>query len=194
MENNLSNIQLRDTGTRDFLDVLEDIFENEGSAEYLGEAVSMAEHMLQTAQNAQNNGADDSMIAACLLHDIGHFAQVRAVKSDWHRKHDAAAGDFLAGHFAREVVEPVRLHVEAKRYLCALEPEYIDKLSAASLHTLEKQGGPMDAEEIETFESNPFFMDACQLRRWEEDSKVTGVERSDFAHFRPILMRTRTDK
>jgi phosphonate degradation associated HDIG domain protein len=189
----MSKIQLREKGSRDFLDVLEDIFDNEGSAEYLGEAVSMAEHMLQTAQNAKNGGADDALITASLLHDIGHFAQVKAARSDWHRHHDAAVAEFLRGHFGPAVIEPARLHVEAKRYLCATDPDYIGQLSAASMDTLEKQGGPMQAGEIEEFESNPYFIDACRLRRWEEDGKNKDAKCPDFACFRPILIRTRID-
>ena len=112
-------------------------------------------------------------------------------KSDWHRHHDIAVGNFLEGHFGPAVIEPARLHVEAKRYLCATDPDYINRLSAASIHTLEKQGGPLGPREIENFESNPYFINACQLRRWEEEGKSAGANCLDFASFRPILMRTR---
>lgn len=189
----LPEIEWKETGSQDFLDVLENIFENEGAAEYLGEEVSMAEHMIQTAVNAQDDGADESLVAACLLHDIGHFAQAQAATLDWHRKHDAAGAKFLAGHFGPEVVEPARLHVEAKRYLCSVQPDYFDRLSPASVHTLKKQGGRMNAEEIEAFESNRFHKDACRLRRWEEDGKTADAECPKFVHFRSILERIRTD-
>jgi gamma-butyrobetaine dioxygenase len=192
-EKDLPEMELKDAGGGDFLDLLQDIFENEGASEYLGEAVSMAEHMIQTAVNAERNGAEEALIVACLLHDIGHFAQVKAARSDWHRRHDEAVAAFLDGHFGPEVVEPARLHVAAKRYLCAVEPDYYDRLSPASRHTLERQGGPMTAEEVRAFESNPYHEAACRLRRWEEAGKTPGVESPDFADFRPLLARLRLD-
>lgn len=187
----MSDIEMRQTGDGDFIDLLANIFATEGSQEYLGEAVSMAEHMLQTAANAQNAGAGDQLVAACLLHDIGHFAQIASASTDWHRKHDDAVAVFLEGHFGPEVIEPARLHVDAKRYLCAVEPDYFDKLSPASVHTLEKQGGPMNANEVRDFEANPHYREACRLRRWEEDGKSLQAGCPDFDHFRPILERVR---
>jgi len=177
---------------KDFLDDLEDIFTVRGAEEYLGEAVSMAEHMIQTALNAERDGADDALIAACLLHDIGHFVDPAPDASDWHRHHDEAGAAFLADHFGPDVTQPTRLHVDAKRYLCAVEPDYFDRLSPASVLTLEKQGGPMNEEEIQAFEANPFHKDACCLRRWEEEGKKTDIDCPDFASFRPLLERVRT--
>jgi predicted HD phosphohydrolase len=187
-------MQLKETSGRDFIDALEHIFETEGSAEYLGEAVSMAEHMIQTAMTAENNDASEALIAACLLHDIGHFAHVSADNSDWHRKHDEAGAKFLEGHFGAEVIEPAYLHVQAKRYLCAVEPDYFSKLSPPSVHTLEKQGGPMNADEVRVFEAHPYHGEACQLRRWEEQSKAIGVVTRRFSDYRALLERLRIDK
>jgi gamma-butyrobetaine dioxygenase len=178
----------------DFIDALAEIFEGEGAAEYLGEEVTIAEHMIQTAVRAERSGAPDALVAAALLHDVGHFAHGQAAADDWHRKHDLAGAAFLAGHFGPDVVEPVRLHVAAKRYLCAVEPDYFDKLSAASVHTLEKQGGPMSPEEARAFESDPHFRDAVTLRRWEDDGKIVGETVPSFAAFRPLLERLRTDR
>ncbi len=187
-------MELKQTGGQDFIDILEHIFETEGSEEYLGEAVSMADHMIQTAMTAEKNGASDALIAASLLHDIGHFAHVSAENTDWHRKHDKAVAEFLDGHFGPEVIEPAHLHVQAKRYLCAIEPDYFGKLSPPSVHTLEKQGGPMHADEVKDFEGNPHHAEACQLRRWEEESKALGIETRRFSDYRPLLERLRIDR
>ena len=173
----------------DFIDTLERIFETEGSAEYLGEDVSMAEHMIQTAMNAEKAGASDTMIAAALIHDIGHFAHAQPDPDDWNRNHSEAGSNFLKDHFGPEVCEPVRLHVNAKRYLCAVEPSYFDLLSNASVHTLELQGGPMSPEQCAEFETNDWHKDAVQLRRWEEAGKQEGVVTPKFAHFKPVLER-----
>ena len=178
----------------DFLDLVQRIFEDEGATEYLSEAVTMADHMLQTAMMAERAGASDSQIAAALLHDIGHFAAAKAEAGDWHRKHDEAGARFLEGVFGPEVVEPVRLHVAAKRYLCAVEPDYFARLSPASVHTLEKQRGPMSPEEVAAFEAEPFFREAVELRRWEEEGKTVGREVPSFASYRPLLERVRIDR
>lgn len=178
----------------DFLDLLQEIFEEEGASEYLGEAVTMAEHMLQTAVMAERAGASEAMVAAALLHDIGHFATAKADAGDWHRKHDEAGARFLEGRFGPEVVEPMRLHVAAKRYLCAVEPDYFARLSPASVHTLEKQRGPMSPEEVAAFEAEPYYREAVQLRRWEEDGKTVGAEVPSFASYRPLLERVRIDR
>ena len=178
----------------DFLDLVQEIFEREGAAEYLGEAVTMADHMLQTAAVAERAGASEAMVAAALLHDIGHFAAARNDAGDWHRKHDEAGARFLEGRFGPDVVGPVRLHVAAKRYLCAVEPDYVDRLSPASVHTLEKQGGPMSPDEVAAFEAEPFHAEAVRLRRWEEDGKSVGRDAPAFGHYRPLLERVRIDR
>jgi len=178
----------------DFLDVLEAIVEHEGAGEYLGESVTIAEHMVQTAVRARAGGAPDALVAAALLHDIGHLVQPDADAGDWHRSHDEVGAAFLAGRFGPEVIEPARLHVAAKRYLCAVEPEYFHLLSDASVHTLERQGGPMSAQEVREFEANPWHADAVRLRRFEEDAKHVGLAIPHFAEFRPLLERLRTDR
>jgi gamma-butyrobetaine dioxygenase len=175
----------------DFIDALEEIFESEGAAEYLGEAISIADHMIQTAVRARAAGAADPLVAAALLHDVGHIAYARSSAEDWHRRHDAAGAEFLVGHFGPEVVEPVRLHVAAKRYLCAVEPSYFAKLSAASVHTLERQGGPMSPAEVRAFEASPHAAAAVKLRRWEDDGKKLGEAVPPFHSFRPLLERLR---
>lgn len=178
----------------DFLDLLERLYEDQGAVEYLGEAVTIADHMLQTAALAERAGAPDALVAAALLHDIGHLAAARAEAGDWERKHDRAGALFLEGRFGPEVVGPVNLHVAAKRYLCAVEPDYFSRLSPASVHTLEKQGGPMRPDEVAAFEAEPGHAEAVRLRRWEEDAKTVGRTAPGFAHYRPLLERLRIDR
>jgi len=180
---------------QDFLDRLERIFEHDGAGIYLGEDVTIAEHMLQTAVQARAGGAHDALVAAALLHDVGHLVQPDAAPDDWHRGHEQVAAEFLAGHYGPEVVEPARLHVAAKRYLCAIEPDYTRLLSDASLHTLELQGGIMQPDEVRAFEATPFHAGAVRLRRFEEQGKAIGLaELPTFADFRPLLERLRVDR
>ena len=130
-----------------------DLFASEGGAEYLGEPVTQAAHMLQAAHLAEQEGADGALIAAALLHDVGHFKgaisgeQLMAGTDNYH-SHSGA--DWLAQWFGPDVTEPVRLHVAAKRYLCAVEPGYAKTLSAASVYTLGIQDGPMSGAELDT--------------------------------------------
>ncbi|MCP5150431.1 MAG: HD domain-containing protein [Ectothiorhodospiraceae bacterium] len=182
-------VVLREVGDGDFVALLAEIFRTEGAAQYLGEAVSMSEHMLQTAANARAAGEPDALVVACLLHDIGHFANAQAAADDWHRRHDEAGGAFLLGRFPPEVVEPVRLHVAAKRYLCAVEPTYLDTLSHASVETLRVQGGPMSADEVAVFERNPHHRAAVRLRRYEEQGKREGAVAGTFDDHAPLVRR-----
>jgi gamma-butyrobetaine dioxygenase len=177
----------------DILDQLQEIFESEGANAYLGENVSTAEHMLQAAARAEDTQAGDALVAAALLHDIGYFTDVRMDAAKKECEHDLAGAAFLSGHFGPEVTEPMRLHVQAKRYLCAVEPSYWDKLSAASVRTLGLQGGPMDAEEVAAFESNPHYREAVQIRRYDDEGKVEGSPSRSFSSFRELLTRLRTD-
>lgn len=180
------------TQAPDIITRIADIFERRGSDSYLGEAVTMAEHMLQTAARAQAAGADEPLVAAALLHDIGHFTSEFGTYSGddvVDRHHDVAGAGFLAGHFPALVVDCVRLHVAAKRYLCAVEPAYHDELSAASQHSLALQGGPMDATEIAAFRREPNHQAAVSVRRWDDEGKVAGLPPMTFDTFRPLLKR-----
>ncbi len=124
--------------TRTIVPFLADIFERRGAEEYLGEPVSMAEHMLQSAWFAEQAGAGDELVAAALLHDIGHFTSEFGAYSPQDtedKHHDDAGAEVLAPFFPPVVSECVRLHVAAKRYLCATDPGYFAKLSEASAPT-----------------------------------------------------------
>ena len=130
---------------------IEDIFNRRGAESYLGEDVTMSQHMLQAAQCAKKSGADDSLIVAALLHDIGHYQNEipeTALAKGKNNYHEEAGANFLEDYFPLSVVEPIRQHVATKRYLCAVRPEYFELLSAASIDTLNLQGGPMSSEEV----------------------------------------------
>ncbi|MER5811274.1 phosphonate degradation HD-domain oxygenase [Streptomyces sp. NPDC002033] len=181
------------TGGPGPLDLLAGLFEGEGSAEYFGEEVTQAEHMLQAGALAEAAGAPDHLVAAALLHDIGHFHGTvtgRDLMEDGlDNRHSHTGADWLARWFGPEVTEPVRLHVAAKRYLCTAEPGYFGLLSEASVHTLRVQGGPMDPEQVRAFEALPGAADAVAVRRWDERAKDPLMDPPDFAHFRPLLER-----
>ncbi|RFU82795.1 DUF971 domain-containing protein [Streptomyces triticagri] len=175
-----------------FLDELGELFAGEGAAEYLGEEVTMAQHMLQSAARAQQDGAPDHLVAAALLHDIGHFhgpLHGTDLMSGTDNRHSHTGADRLTPWFGPEVTEPVRLHVAAKRYLCAVEPAYFGALSEASVHTLQVQGGPMSPEEVAAYEAGPHAEDGVAVRRWDDLAKDASAATPDFADFRPLLAR-----
>ncbi|MFG2846631.1 phosphonate degradation HD-domain oxygenase [Kitasatospora sp. NPDC048296] len=172
------------------LDGIAELFAGEGAGEYLGEAVTMAEHMLQAAAAAEAAGAPDHLVAAALLHDIGHFQGAlhgRDLMRGQDNRHSHTGADWLARWFGPEVTEPVRLHVAAKRYLCAVEDGYRARLSEASEYTLQVQGGPMDEREAAAFAELPGAVDAVAVRRWDEQAKEAGASTPDFEHYRPLL-------
>jgi phosphonate degradation associated HDIG domain protein len=175
--------------TESIVDRLADIFERRGAEAYLGEDVTMAEHMLQCAALAEAEGAPDTLVAAALLHDVGYFTGEFefSVEDTTDSHHDAVGARFLETYFPALVTDPVRLHVAAKRYLCAVEPDYHTKLSSVSKHTLSLQGGPMSAAEITDFQSLPFYREAVQLRLWDDGGKAVGLRVRSFAEYRPLL-------
>ena len=162
------------------------IYAARGAGAYFGERVSMTEHALQTAYFAQQANASESLIVAALLHDIGHLlAQVPDDIADWtaDAHHEAIGARWLAQRFAPGICEPVRLHVAAKRYLCATDAHYFAKLSPASVHTLKLQGGPMSAPEVAQFEAERYFTAAVQVRRWDDQGKVAGLKTPQLAAY-----------
>lgn len=171
---------------------LADIFARRGGEEYLGEPVTMAQHMLQGATLAEQSGAPEVVIVAALLHDIGHFTSEFGTyhPDDTHdRHHEDAGADILAPYFPSLVTDCVRYHVAAKRYLCATKPSYFDRLSAASVHTLGLQGGPMSAAEVAEFEQNPNLSQIIQVRYLDEAGKHADMQTPPFQHFAPMVQR-----
>ena len=169
-----------------------DIFARRGADSYLGEAVTMSAHMLQAAQLAERAGADDEVVAAALLHDIGHYTSEfppDAQNQGIDNRHDSAGAAVLAPFFPERVADCVRHHVAAKRYLCATKADYFDRLSEASVLTLKLQGGPMSAEEAEAFARQPNLKDILRVRVWDDEAKVAGRETPPFDHYMPLLQR-----
>ena len=159
-----------------------------------GEQITIAEHCLLTGAAAERHSEPDSLIAACLLHDVGHFLDEPDDAYGIH-SHGESGGDWVSERFGAAVSEPVRMHIEAKRYLCATEPDYHDRLSAASRYTLTKQGGPMTDEEAARFSARPYVDNSLRLRRYDDEhGKRTGVEIRPLSHFESLLERQRIDR
>jgi phosphonate degradation associated HDIG domain protein len=171
------------------------LYEARGTGAYFGERVSMTEHALQTAHFARAEGAPEALVLAALLHDVGHLIEpVPDELADWtsDAHHEELGARWLARRFPREVSEPVRLHVPAKRYLCATDAAYHARLSPASVHTLALQGGPMSAPEVVRFQAEPFGADAVRLRRWDDQGKVAGLRTQAFRDYVGLIERWAT--
>ena len=174
------------------LDEIRAAFTRRGGDTY-GEGVSQLEHALQCAACAERDGAPPALIAATLLHDIGHLIHElpqNVADQGIDTQHESLGSAFLSQHFGPAVSEPVRLHVAAKRYLSASEPGYFDVLSEASKLSLRLQGGPMDPEEQAKFGGERFFKEAVALRRWDDEGKVVGMKTPDLAYFEPMIERS----
>jgi phosphonate degradation associated HDIG domain protein len=171
------------------VDDILDLYERRGARMYGSEPVSQTEHALQCAMLAAEGGASAELIAACLLHDVGHLiAELpHCLERDTDDVHQYLPIPFLRGTFADAVLEPIRLHVDAKRYLCQVERSYWDTLSPASRHSLELQGGRFDALAAERFLARPFAWDAIRLRRWDDFAKVAGRATPGLRDFEPVL-------
>ena len=171
------------------------------SRQYGGEPVTELSHSLQCAELAQREGADDELVLACLLHDVGRYAvdqrlvfdskepSQRAVRG---RGHHELGADFLTPHVAPRVAWLVRMHADAKRYLCATEPGYFDLLSPASRHTLGLQGGVMRQTEVQAAE-HPWLTDALRLRRWDDRAKDRQANTAPLESWAPLLRRLLRD-
>ncbi len=174
----------------DSFDEIQSLFAARGADEYFGEPISILEHALQTAHFARADGAADALVAACLLHDIGHLLDAAPADiADWQAdaRHERSGSAWLARRFGPEVADPVRLHVAAKRFLCATAPRYLAKLSDASVHTLALQGGPMSPAEAAAFEREAYFRDAVRLRLWDDRGKLPGLATASLPSYRGLI-------
>ena len=172
------------------LDQIHAAFARRGHQSY-GEGVSLADHSIQCAAFAQRDGASPALIAAALLHDVGHMLHdlpEDVAESGIDTRHESLGSAWLSRYFGPGVTEPVRMHVAAKRYLATTEPGYFDKLSDASKLSLKLQGGPMTETQARAFEAERFFADAVQLRRWDEEGKMVDFKGPGAAHFDAVVL------
>ncbi len=174
------------------VDIIADVFHRRGADSYLGEEVTMSQHMLQGAYIAEQLGADDDMVAAVLLHDIGHYSDEfpeDALERGIDNHHEDTGAALLAPYFPAVVVDCVRHHVAAKRYLCATNSDYFARLSEASVHSLNLQGGPMTDAEVAVFSKQVNLDAILQVRMWDDAGKIAGGDTRPFEHYLPLLYR-----
>lgn len=177
------------------LDTITALLAEQGSAQYGQEAVSQLEHALQCAHLAEQAGETPETITASLLHDLGHLLATERdgpmeVNPDKDDLHQYLALPFLRSVFPEAVLAPILLHVDAKRYLCLIDPAYWEGLSPASRHSLELQGGVFAEDEAEAFIAQPYAMEAVRLRRYDDLAKVPGKAVPGLNHFAPYLAQT----
>lgn len=167
------------------------VYKEKGHRHY-GENVTELEHALQSAEFARRAGEPDFMVLACLLHDYGHLLHdlgEQIADRGIDARHEELGAKLLGELFPQEIVEPMRLHVAAKRYLCWKVPQYLNGLSPASQRSLELQGGIMTDEEGAAFEANPYYDLALRVRRYDDLGKVEGMETPDMDAHRDLITR-----
>jgi phosphonate degradation associated HDIG domain protein len=177
------------------VDEIVDLYARRGNASY-GEGVSMNEHGLQAALLAEQEGQGQAMVVAALLHDIGHLLHdlpEDVADQGMDSQHESVASAWLSQYFPKEISEPIRLHVAAKRFLCANVPGYFADLSPASVQSLQLQGGQMSGAESEAFRTEPFMGAALRLRRWDDLAKIRGLKTPGFQHYRPVIAASLRD-
>lgn len=167
-------------------------FTEKGNAIYAGEPVTQTEHALQAAYSAEQAGETPELIVAALLHDMGHLLHQHdenCATQGIDDLHEKIGAQWLVQYFPESVTEPIRLHVAAKRYRCAIDPLYHSQLSAASKLSLQLQGGPFTSEEVEAFEINHWSASAVRLRSWDEAAKIPGEKTPELEHFLTYVHR-----
>ncbi len=167
------------------------LFDRHGADRY-DEALTQLAHAEQTAALAAAAGAPEALVAAALLHDVGHLLELAQAGQRDRRtdlRHEAHGAAWLAGLYPPSVTAPIALHVRAKRYRCAVDPAYAARLSPGSVASLARQGGPLTPEEAVAFEANPGWQDAVALRGWDDDAKVLDLEVPSLESYRPLLDR-----
>jgi [1-hydroxy-2-(trimethylamino)ethyl]phosphonate dioxygenase len=156
---------------------------------YIGEKVTMSEHMIQTAMLAEETNCSNNLICSSLLHDYGHFILENPnylVNKNKDGKHEDVGYKFLKKYFIKDVLGPIKYHVKAKKYL-AREEKYYKLLSEASKISLKLQGGIMSNEEAKKFESNEFFENSIKLRKFDEIAKKSGLKIKSINEYKNLL-------
>lgn len=171
------------------LEEITELFETQGAVQYGAEAINQHQHALQCAHLAERSGASVELVAAALLHDLGHLLTTRAPArvAGGDDLHQYLALPFLRGVFPDAVLEPIRLHVDAKRYLCHVDSRYRSCLSPASQRSLALQGGPFSDDEATAFMAQPFAADAVELRRWDDLAKDPAATPPGWTHYLGVL-------
>lgn len=166
---------------------VQNVFETRGRENYGTEAVTQLQHALQCAQLAEDAKASPPLITAALLHDIGHILSddqlPTSLGEDLNDYHEERGYQWVLNHFGAAVADPVRLHVAAKRYLCTIDPGYAQTLSPTSYKSFQDQGGTMREDEKTAFEDEPFYQEALDLRRWDDQAKDPSQKTASLAHF-----------
>jgi len=173
------------------MDIIEKIISNfkNNKSLYIGENVTIAEHMIQSAMVAEKTKSKDNLICSCLLHDYGHFIvddPDELVKNNQDGKHEDIGYEYLKKFFKKDIVEPIKHHVLAKRYL-ARDKKYYNRLSGASKVSLKLQGGVLNNKEAKIFEKDEFFKDSIKLRKFDEAAKKIGVNIKDISEYKNLL-------
>ena len=167
-----------------------DVLGSGGGTAYFGEPVTVLEHSLQAAHIIHASGGASALVVAALLHDLGHLLHTEgedAAQRGLDTRHEELGVTALCGHLPPAVLDPIRMHVAAKRYLCFAHPEYLAELSPASVESLALQGGPMNADEAQTWIASPHARDALRLRRADDEAKIAGLEVPPLESYRPLV-------
>lgn len=171
------------------------LYEEFGTFTY-DEDLAQLDHALQTAALAAHEAASEELVVAALLHDVGHLLAIQAGRAEGESAvpaedltHEAVGARYLAGLFPPAVTGPIALHVRAKRYLCAMDSEYVAGLSAGSVRSLKLQGGPMSVTEVRVFERNPASASAVRLRGWDDGGKLDGLQVAPLSAYVEVLRR-----
>lgn len=173
----------------DRIDEIIGLMTTRGGQWYGREEITLEQHSLQSARLAELDGAPPALVAAALLHDIGHLLAKADTGEGQARddRHEAIAAGYLSRIFGPDVAEPIRLHVDAKRYLCAVEPDYRAGLTPASVRSLGLQGGALAPDDAAAFRAQPYAEDAIRLRHWDDHAKDPTVKTGSARDYMPLL-------
>jgi len=171
------------------LSILTELFQTRGSDYYGGETVSQLQHALQCAQMAEREGASPELVTAALLHDVGHLlgaGDEGLAEQGVDARHELSGASYLAQWFGPAVTEPIRLHVQAKAYLCHVDDRYYAGLSQASRDSLAVQGGIFDPARTRHFRRELYGDDAVRLRLWDDRAKDPDADTPSLGHYLDI--------